>query len=67
MEQFTSPDVGELYEEYDEAWDRLDAIARPASLAIHEQAGGLLAPTYQGRPCALKNEQGILLPNDDDA
>jgi hypothetical protein len=65
LEQFTSLNVVELDEEYDRAWRRLDAIARPAARAIHEQPGGLIAPTYQGRPCALKNERGVLLPNDD--
>jgi hypothetical protein len=61
LEQIVSDDVGVLFEEYDAVWNRVDAIARAESDAIHGKAGGLVTPTNGGQPCALRNEQGAPL------
>jgi hypothetical protein len=61
MEQLASLDVGDLYDAYDAAFNRLDEIARFESRGIHRKEGGLVTGEYMGRACALKNESGAVL------
>lgn len=61
LERTTAADVGALYDEYDDVWREVDAIARAESDAIHGKPGGLVTPTNGGGPCALRNEQGATL------
>jgi len=69
LERRTGTSAADLSDEYDTLWRNLDQIARGESLAIHKQRGNpnQVTPRDQDGDCALKNELGELLPNEEDA
>jgi hypothetical protein len=69
LERRTGISGADLDDEYDAVWSDLDNIARDESRAIHKKRGNPNRVTLrdQGGECALKNELGGPLDNEEDA
>lgn len=63
LEALSGMDGRLLDRAYRSAWDEINQIASTESSALHEQPGGSVTGTFLGRPCALKNENGLPLEN----